>query len=244
MRTLAMCLAIVAVLLVVTPPVAAQGDGPKVIASDAVVYGKTYGQWSASWWQWALSFNAPVGHPLFQTGAVDCSIGQAGPVWFLGGRFCANDDTSCGFKNVVRSCAVPANKALFIPIINAEDSKLEELDPNKQIVDLSQYVASNMDNAANLFLQIDGASIPHLKDRFRVQSVAFGYTMPENNVWKALYPPGFAEFAAGTYYPAVDDGVYIMLSPLTPGPHVIRFGGAFPNFGFSFDVTYFLTVTK
>ena len=59
-------------------------DEPQVFDRDSVAYGRTYGEWMAAWNQW--SFSLPVsGHPLFTDG--DCSVGQSGPVWFLGGAF-------------------------------------------------------------------------------------------------------------------------------------------------------------
>jgi hypothetical protein len=45
------------------------------------VLGKTYGEWSAKWWQWAFDSN----FAQFTAGDVDCSAGQKGAVWFLGG---------------------------------------------------------------------------------------------------------------------------------------------------------------
>ena len=234
------CLVVFCIAVVLVPAAAAQSNQSKVIQSDAVVFGKTYGQWSATWWQWALSLHAPGGHPLVQTGSMDCSTGQGGPVWFLGGRFCANDDPNCGFTNIVRSCTMPANKALYIAVANAENSAPEV--PNYQIADIMAGNSAAMDGVTNIFFQVDGAAVPHLKENFRVQSPAFGITMPDDNLFKAIYPPG-SSFPGGTYFPAVDEGIYVMLSPLNPGSHVIRFGASFgPNF--SFDVAYFLTVVK
>jgi hypothetical protein len=45
--------------------------------------------------------------------------------------------------------------------------------------------------------------------------------------------------------PAVSDGIWLMLRPLPPGPHTIRFGGSFPVIGgvFQLDITYHVTVT-
>src|SRR3974390_3206541 len=91
------------------------GNGVTIIDPNAVAYGKTYGQYAAEWWQWAFSIPTAI-HPLFEHG--DCSTGQSGPVWFLGNSFVAN--------NAVFSCNVPAGKALFLPIGNAEDSIIEE----------------------------------------------------------------------------------------------------------------------
>jgi hypothetical protein len=45
------------------------------------VRGKTYADRSAEWWQWAFDSD----FAQFQPGNVDCSAGQNGAVWFLGG---------------------------------------------------------------------------------------------------------------------------------------------------------------
>src|ERR1019366_6616182 len=76
----------------------------------------------AEWWQWAISI--PVSHnPNFDNG--DCSIGQSGPVWFLGTRICQAGVPGCDWT-ATRSCSVPARKALFFPIMWVEDSAPEE----------------------------------------------------------------------------------------------------------------------
>jgi hypothetical protein len=62
--------------------------------------------------------------------------------------------------------------------------------------------------------------------------------LPDDNLFTASGQPE----PAGTYFPAVDDGVYIMLKPLAPGPHLLHFTGSFPAFSFSFDITYKLKV--
>lgn len=38
------------------------------------------------------------------------------------------------------------------------------------------------------------------------------------------------------------DGAYVMLGPLSDGAHTIHFGGSFPAFNFSLDITYHLVV--
>jgi hypothetical protein len=228
-----LCLAMLAV-----PSAVAQSVGPKVIKPDSVAFGRTYSEWSAAWQQWALSI--PVAHhPLFDNG--DCSVGQSGPVWFLGGKFCAINTPGCGTNNVVRSCSVPRGKGLYIPIMNAEWSVLEMNDPKFQIADLRSNAAINMDGAADLSFEIDGAAIPHLQDRFRVQSTAFVFTLPDDNLFNAV---GEGPYTGGSYSPGVDDGVYVMLAPLPAGPHTIHFHGSFPVWQFTLDITYYLTVGK
>jgi hypothetical protein len=226
-----MTLAVLAV-----PSVMAQSAGPKVIPPNSVTFGRTYSEWSAGWWQWALSIPS-ANHPLFDKG--DCSVGQSGPVWFLGGKFCANNDPNCGTNNVVRSCNVPAGKALYIAVLNAENSALELKDPKAQIADIRAGNAAAMDGASNFSFEIDGAAIPHLKDRFRVQSTATVFTIPDDNLFTAI---GEGNFTGGAYFPVMDDGVYVMLSPLPAGPHQIHFHAGFPAFAFTLDITYNIDV--
>ena len=206
-----------------------------VLPPDSVVYGRTYGEWSAEWWQWA--FSIPVAtHPLFDKG--DCSVGQSGPVWFLGGSFVSNTD--------VRSCTVPAGKMLFFPILNGEDSNVEESfnngcsDPifGSTIVGLRKCATAGQDGLS-VRATIDGFSIPHIAQNFRFQSPEFSFTLPDDNLLKAT--TGNA-YVAGTYK-SVADGYYLMVSPLYPGQHVIHFHGSAPN-GFTLDIIYHLTVTK
>jgi hypothetical protein len=215
-------------------------DYPKVIDRDSVAYGRTYSEWSAAWEQWAYSIDA-THHPLFDT--ADCSKDQSGPVWFLGGKFCYNGGT-CSYTGVVRDCSVPYGKALYFPVINGEDSALEESvyehpgdESWQQITALRAYEDTGM-SPANVYCYVDGAPIPQLRDRFRVQSTAFGFTIPTKNYLNEVY--AVSTFLPGTYFPAVDDGWYVMLGQLRRGHHVLHFGGS--NGGFALEITYHLTV--
>ncbi len=234
-----MAATVVVCLMLVAAPIAwSQDAGPKVIPSDSVVQGRTFGEWSAAWWQWAFAIPVSV-HPLMENG--DCSVGQSGPVWFLGGSF--------AFSNAaVRTCNVPAGKYLYFPVLNGEDSKVEESFGNgcsipifgDTIVGLRKC-AQSYEDGVFVNADIDGSAIPHLTERSRVQSTVFGFTLPDDNVihWWTGNP-----YTAGTYFPAVDDGYYVMLSPLPPGNHVIHFHGWAPSANFSLDITYYLTVSK
>ena len=42
----------------------------------------------------------------------------------------------------------------------------------------------------------------------------------------------------------LDDGVYVMLAPLRPGPHKIRLHAYVLAYTFTLDITYNLTVAK
>src|SRR5215210_2863050 len=85
----------------------------KIIPPGSVPFGRTYAEWQAAWWQWCTSI--PVGpsgsgHPLFS--GTDASIGQTGPVFFLGAAFAS------GTTPTVRNITVPEGKAFFFPIVN------------------------------------------------------------------------------------------------------------------------------
>ncbi len=223
------------------------GDGVQILDRDSVAYGRSYSEWSAAWEQW--SYSIPVAqHPLFDNG--DCSVAQSGPVWFLGGKFCPNVGSGCSYTGVVRSCKVPSGKALYFPVFNGEDSALEESvaenpgnETYQQIATLRSYEDGAM-SPSKVSCSVDGKPIKHLKDQFRVQSTAFGFTLPTDNLLASVYPPGYNNFVAGSYFPAVDDGWYVMLAPLPAGPHQIHFTGYNPVYNFTLDVTYNLAVAK
>lgn len=218
-------------------------DAIRILDTDSVVFGRTFSEWDAEWQQWAYSI--PVAHhPLFDNG--DCTVGQYGRVWFLGGKFCTSADPQCGQYKVQRSCTVPRGTYLYFPVDNGEDSALEESvaehpnDPNYQLIGtMRQGWDPWINGPTSEYLMIDGVIVPHL-ERFNVQSVVFGFTIPEDNYLKVLY--GSNDFHAGWYAPAVDFGRYIMLAPMPPGHHTIQMGANWSGWGF--DVTYFITVPK
>ena len=60
-------------------------NNPGVLPPQSHSHGKTYGEWSAEWWQWALSLPADS-NPFFdETGCANGANGQHGSVWFLTG---------------------------------------------------------------------------------------------------------------------------------------------------------------
>ena len=238
---------IVCLTVLAVPNIMAQsnGDLKYVVDPTSVAYGRTYSDWSAAWWQWALSI--PVAsHPLFDNG--DCSVGQSGPVWFLGGKFCIAGQTCTG--TATRSCSVPSGKALYFPVLNAEDSAPEEptwgcgngLPPlvAGTIAEMRQCVESWMAGISNLEVDVDGKRVHNLYPNFLVTSVAYEVTWPEDNVFTA---GGEGPFPAGTYSPVVDQGVYVLLQPLSPGNHTLHFQGTWP-WNASENITYNLTVAK
>jgi hypothetical protein len=94
------------------------------------------------------------------------------------------------------------------------------------------FTRSYIDAVTTLLVEVDGIPIRNL-DLFRFTSSVFIITLPQDNLFQA--PPG-------TYFPAVDEGFYVMLKPLSVGKHTLRIHGENPSFAFVLDVTYHLTV--
>ena len=197
--------------------------------SDSKPFGQSYTEWSADWWRWALSI-PPEYMPILDPTGDACAVGQHGPVWFLSGNFGGVS---------VRSCAVPADKALFFPLINCEWENIWIGQPILSLDELFALCALPGDPI--LTLEIDGvAPLPSTSSNprdeslldFRATAGPFDYSFPLNNL--AAQPQG-------VYYPAISDGYWMMLKPLSPGAHTVRFT-ADNGFGFNLDVTYNLQV--
>jgi hypothetical protein len=222
---------VLGLMVVSVPPVWAKNSNPGVIPLNAKAHGSSYGEWSAKWWQWALSL--PVDHnPFFdETGCANGAQGQSGPVWFLTGVV---NETG----TAVRDCTVPAGKTLFFPVLNVEADNF--FPPNLvplDIAGLRNFAASIMDLASNLSVELDGNPIQNVAS-YRVQSPVFGVLLPDNNVeqyFGFIAPPG-------EYAPMVGDGYYIMLAPLSAGSHILHFHGEVPAYSFTLDITYNITV--
>lgn len=192
-------------------------------------YGHSYAEWGDLWWQWV--FSLPVtGHPLFDTTGVDCARGQSGSVWFLGGTF-------AGSGPVTRRCTMPVGHAVFFPIVNAWADNIG-VEPPVPVSTLREWAAWWAYPATSLNVTLDGAAVT-APERFHFASPdPFRYTLPEQD--NILQHFGYQY--AGAVYPAVSDGYWLMIPPLSAGEHVLRFQATVATSGVEIDVTYRLTV--
>ncbi len=235
------------IIIVSTLSTTVFADQPKVYPANSVVANRTLADWSAAWRQWADSM--PVdNHPLFDT-ASSCSEGNSGPVWFLGGKFCAFPTPPgqvCDNSHAVRACNVPSGVSLYFPIVNTACLDGEAAAVPNQCMGAGPYinqirtaVADMIDQTENLEVSVDGKLIEgNLKNKFRVQSTVYTSLLPDNNLYQAL---GETNITKGQYN-GVDDGIYVMLKPLSKGHHTLNFKGRFTQFDFNLDVTYNLFV--
>jgi hypothetical protein len=199
----------------------AQGNNPGVVPPQAKFHGLSYGEWEAKWWQAAAAIPAGPDHPFFVGGA----FGNEKGVLFLAGV----GGTTTVF------ITIPSGTALFFPLVNSECSSLEG-PPFHGATEAEQRACANgfIDQVTGVFAVIDGRPVSNIPN-YRTQSPQFTIRVPPVNI---LGVPGPA---AGT---SVDAGYYLLLSPLSVGTHMLRFGGTFPpGFGdFTIDTTYVITV--
>ena len=195
-----------------------------VLPPDAPAYGLTYEAWTARFAQWLHSLPMAINPGADPTGE-RCGYGQAGPVFFL---------VQSHEEATERTCTVPAGTALLLPLLDASCTTVEP-PPffGRDEAELRACTEALFTPRAELTAVIDGVAIPDL-ERYRVQSEPFTVVLPEDNVLE-VEPAVIA---------GVMEGYWLLLAPLPPGEHELRFGGGVPEFGFSTEVTYHLTVAE
>jgi hypothetical protein len=188
---------------------------------------------TALWWEWVFSIPAPVNPTLDTTGA-NCMVGQRDFVWFLAG---VN-----GGGSVTRACSVPADRTLFFPVINSffiNTPNCGQGGQNLTVKFMRTLVKPLIDAAQQVSVTVDGNDVKKTLLR-RVQSDPFVAALPADNIFGPdACAPG-VPLPAGIYSPSVDDGLYVTVPPLNPGPHTIHFqaqSGTFVQ-----DVTYNLDI--
>jgi len=219
-------LALVLGLAAAAPTAFAQNTNPTILPSSTVLFGKTYGDWSAEWWRWALSVPAAT-NPVADTTGAHCGEGQSGQVWFLAGTFGGA---------VTRACTVPSDKHLFFPVLNAVFGAAvgDCTGPaDCDVAALRAGAAAFVENPRQLQADIDRVRLGKSDLlAFRVQSPEFTVQVPEGAIFG---------LPKGAFRPNVSDGYWLLLAPLSPGAHTIHIKGVM-NSGFTSEVTYNLTV--
>ena len=185
---------------------AQNGPNPMIFQPEDNMYGLSYGDWTAAWWQYVMQYTNDVNPYLDVTGAL-CNQGQGGPVFYLVG-------SPTGATLTTRSCTVPVGKALLIPLMNWECSTIEG--GSFHIDNASQghaCAAAWADGFAGISMTIDGYTVKNLTT-YRFQSPFFYFNVPPDNNFTGTVGP--------TEGWSVSDGYWVMVKPLKPGMHVIQ----------------------
>src|ERR1044071_3967152 len=161
---------VLAILLVLFAPslnggAKAQGTTPGISPPQSHPYGKTYGEWTAAWWQWALSIPEAI-NPVEDATGEFCAVGQSGPVWFTGSTF---------GNSIERSCTIPAGKALFLPVFpRIFGGVLGDCSAPDCVVDtLRASAAAAAESATVLDVTIDCLPVQNVRDYRATSPVPF-----------------------------------------------------------------------
>lgn len=175
-------------------------QGGPVVPADEPVGGLSQAEWSRAWWQWAGSFRRDESPIADRTGAL-CDRRQASNVWFLAGTY--------GTQRTIRTCTVPRGKYIFFPLINYV--VMPSVGRPVSCEGVRSRAAAITDNPATLVLEIDGTRVDGLARHRQETRECF-------DMGKLADPPA-------QVFPSAANGYYVMLRPLSPGTHVLNFGG-------------------
>jgi hypothetical protein len=209
----------------------ARNLNPGVMPINSHSFGKSYGVWGGEFSSWIWSFS-PEEFPLDQPdGNVDCGNGQSGKVWFLYGAFT---------EGVHRACTIPPGKALFISV-NSVLSMVPLFGTTEE--EIRADAAAYLDGVETLEVSVDGVPINDPWS-YRASSPegGFVFTIREGSILDLSYglPPG-------DYYPAIVDGYFIMLPPLSRGQHTVQWAssGVYQDgTPYSYSMTWDLTIAR
>jgi hypothetical protein len=187
---------------------------------------KTYSNWGAIWWQWAVGTPAPQ-NPVLDTTGANCLVAQPVPgTTLLAGTF---DGSS-----VLRNCTVPIGSGFLIPILNDAFFAQQTDPPDQRTEDFVRAQVTCVENSPSLSLTVDGVAIPNPKALLE-KSTLFSVNLPPNNVFGV--PPQLLS-------PAADEGYYAYVEPLSAGSHSIHITASSTACGITQNTTYSLNVQK
>jgi len=202
-------------------------------------FGKTYGEWAGAWWRYVyetLPDESCFG-PTTDPNGASCKLGQdlSSPVFFLAGN--------AGGTTLRDQCVVPADKALFFPLLSFTTDNggvPEELQQTDEQMRASAEASNDDIDRDSLTVEVDGATLPS-PEAYETGLFAYSYVLPpEPNFYSCGGVPG----VTGEVSPAYGNGFFVMLRPLAAGSHRVRFAGriVLEDGDFVLDVTYELTV--
>jgi hypothetical protein len=200
-----------------------------VFNAHSNVEGKPISQWTAEIWQKVFSIpvfasdGTTVINPNFDAAPVHAVLSNDGKVMFLCGTFDSG--------NIMRSETVPTGTPLLLPMVTTEwsnpdtaskESGYTTYPGNYSAGELQQFATNQTMAVTELHASIDGRPVGNLFSHREIAPV-FTYNLPpQHNIMQEF----FHENISGPQSPAVADGYYLMLKPLSPGSHVIEFSGA------------------
>jgi len=215
-------LALAGLLLLAIATSSSAGPAPEVLPPSSLPYGFSYEEWSAKWWQWTLGQSTNhyelVGNP-------DICSGPASRVRFPGPSHVGGEAIHIGTNHITIAAGTP----LFFPVLalwnDNGNCPLSAFGTNTP-AQLAEIDAQAWSAITETTCTIDGVSVDGMEDPtnsvFNVVSPPFSYTTAEKD---NVIDPAFGVTCIPgdfTIYPAVAEGLYVMIAPLKPGRHTIH----------------------
>lgn len=176
-----------------------------IFPPESKPYGLFYEEHIKNFWKWIISIPLDKNPWGDQTGE-KCAIGQLetnSSVFYLSGN---------GGGKSERTCTVPAEKGLFIPVSPFEISDKEA--PNASVEDLHKIAKKDQDSVTSLYLKINDKEYSRQDlEKYRTPTENFEVIFPKNAIF------GATEGNSKT----VADGYYVITEPLEKGTYTILY---------------------
>lgn len=171
-------------------------------------YGKTYGAWTAKWWQWIYSVPSEF-NPLLDLTGEHWKRGQpSSDVWFLVGIFGEVQKTF-----PLRKIEMESGRSILFPVLNCEANNLEF--PEKTHDGLAKHVVDDINTVVKKDCTVNGKRVSPVL--IASDPTIFSLRIAKNN---ALGLKNTGLTVAAAY------GYWIFLKPLPKGKHNICFEGS------------------
>ncbi len=224
-RKLVALLVVLLTMLALGPASAVRAGSakPQVYPPQSHPFGHSYSEWLIRYVRWWMGAPTPENPVLDHTGA-HCAVGQSGPVWYL---------TSNGGGTDIRTCTVPAGKALLI--FPAGDESATVIGGGDTFEAL-RSTAKGDAVVTEADVTVDGVHLTNLLTRYRFETPLFTYSYPADN-FMGVPGPGTTK--------SVADGILVMLAPLLAGRHTVDLRFSYgPPVSMAGEVTYHLTIDR
>ncbi len=244
-RIIVLALSVILALIVAAPMATAQQSSQ----------GQDSGELGAAWWSWLVSTptskNPSIGDYV---GGPKCDgepVTQTqGKTWFLAGspaELSEDGGTIISGSGAERTCTVPANTELFLPIVNNLCATPVDGDTPQKLLACAKNITDDLLEDGSYYAKVDDQDVPSNRI-VRGTSQPFTIDFREDNI--------FAPYGYVGEQTAASDGLWVKLPPLKKGEeHTIVWGGIFdyeggpiyedgpvyPYFKFAQDTTYHIT---